>query len=56
MNEKDTRATELKSLCKELVDDLDAWLEYDEKPSSSIAEYEDSIRLVKRARNTLKNL
>jgi len=50
-----TENDELMELCKELVDDLDAWLEFDEKPSSSIAEYEDSIHLVKRARSILKN-
>jgi hypothetical protein len=51
-----TENEELKKLCKELVEDLDAWLEYDGPPSSCSLEFFNSIQLVKRARSILKQL
>lgn len=51
-----TESDELKELCKELVDDLDSWLEYDGPPSSCLLEFSYSLTLVKRARSILKQL
>jgi hypothetical protein len=50
-----TENDELIELCKELVDDLDAWLDCDGQPSSYLLEFTYSITLVKRARSILKN-
>lgn len=40
---------EEQNLIKRLADDLDAWLEYDGKPSSLPKEQENSFRLLKEA-------
>jgi hypothetical protein len=51
-----TENEELRKLCNELVDDLDAWLDCDGQPSSYLLEFSYSLNLVKRARNILKQL
>lgn len=43
-----------KALCLELLDDLDSWMEYDERPSSCIKEYENTIELIKKTRKLLE--
>lgn len=44
----------LRSLCKELVDDLDAWMEYDAQPSRLSKEYRNSLELIYKVRRYLK--
>lgn len=43
------------SMCKRLVDDLDAWMEYPGQPSRLPKEYRNSLELIMEARRFLKN-
>ena len=45
---------DFRQLCQELVDDLDAWMEFDEQPSLLWKEYENSLNLIKKVRRALK--
>ena len=42
------------SLCKKLVDDLDAWMEYDAQPSRLPKEYRNTLELIMEARRFIK--
>ena len=45
---------DFRSLCKELVDDLDLWMEYDGQPSRLPTEYRDTLQLIYKVRRILK--
>lgn len=45
---------DFRQLCKELVDDLDSWMEFDEQPSMLWQEYEKSMNLIRKVRKVLK--
>lgn len=45
---------DFRSLCKELVDDLDLWMEYDGQPSRLPTEYRNSLELIYKVRRILK--
>ncbi len=45
---------DFRQLGQELVDDLDAWMEFDKQPSLLWKEYENSLNLIKKVRRALK--
>jgi hypothetical protein len=50
----DGKLIDFQLLCKELVDDLDAWMEYDGQPSRLQDEYQNSLELIYKVRRILK--